>query len=352
MALTASPTSETPQTLADAINELKAALRAYPPPMEAGMKITTAIDTESFNAIFTLHSQVIRDTGKLSYVHLAHLLWQKLVAPQQQLDNIEYQQFRDRMLTNLRRMDMHSCLYPDVAPSLVNLVEKHGTAIKELVLWSTGDREAGIQLAKVMSTGLPELLEDLRARLPQSFPHGVKSFICEYKLDALGLHIETLLREDDEPIKLVIIEDSRKNLRKVAQRVANLPSKRDKERLQIVPIFARYSAEGANAHRKALAENTLDIFEEEMRRFNAIDSIADLLDDRFEEILKDARLLVDFDGVLVINGEGMDGTRLARAQAIWPALVQACMHAHGLDEKAAIVHIQKHAQEIHKAVSP
>ncbi|MBI4836056.1 MAG: hypothetical protein HY817_02235 [Candidatus Abawacabacteria bacterium] len=341
-----------PQSWDQVMAGLKIKVGQYPRPRGPQLPISAPIDEDTFKAIFTLHDEIV---GQLRYTELARLLWERMIVPDQALGAEVYEDFRNGIVTGLRRMAIKTCVYPEMIEHLAEFVARHGTTIEELVLWTTGDIEAGIQAAKVMNSRLPTHLGAILAKNKMAFPKGVSSIISAQKLDALGAYMDRLLAENAGKIKLVVIEDSRKNLERINKNVLRGQGMLDagherylmrQSRIQVVPVFALYSAEGQRAREAAVEADNLIEFEQEMTCLNAINSLGDLLEPRFDDILAGSRLLVDFDGVMVRNGHGMDGTRLLRAQAVWPVIVRACMQVHGFTQTAAAAYIQFSARRM------
>lgn len=187
-----------------------------------------------------------------------------------------------------------------------------------MAIWTTGDNAAtGYQPAKIARSGIiSAFVKAVKAN------HGdvtkTEAIISDNKFDELAKHLES----QEGLTKLVIIEDSRSNLRKVTNMAAAINETRPEgSKIEFLPVWAAYSREGIQAKAKGEKEEA----------FYVIDSPKDLLDDRFYEVFRGADVLVDFDGVI---GNNLT-MREAQARVKYNVLVGAVMERNRVDPEQA-----------------
>lgn len=136
-----------------------------------------------------------------------------------------------------------------------------------------------------------------------------------------------IVAQPSGPIKIVILEDTRTNIDKARAEIRQAVGPDEAQRIQVKPIWAGYSRYAKRGEARAQRDNKMAAFEQTKRSANAIDSFNDLMDvERFGPLLKDAHVIVDFDGVL-----SQDETRrveqtqavVEQTQAVYDAIVAA-----------------------------
>ncbi len=294
------------------------------------------IDKPLFDYFFKVQSAIEKE-GRMDYHRYAARLWQELVvgSAEQPVDlaaNYQFKRFEGNLILGLHNIDMRQHIYDDLVDNIGYLVAKFGESVRKVVIWTTGDNKAtGYQPAKIA-----------RSRVISAFTNAVRvhyegdpassgdfissktgAIISDNKFVALTIYLES-----DNLTKLVVIEDSRGNLRRVANMVtvAN-EAKPEGKRIDFIPIWATYSREGMQAKEKAEREGKLGELEQEKAQLHAIDSPSDLLGNRFRGIFDAADILVDFDGVIGNNLTMRD----AQARVKYNALIGAIMDQKGVD---------------------
>lgn len=283
-----------------AIQRQEMTVAPYPPVQER------PIDKTLFDYFFRVQSEIEKQ-GRMDYHRYATRLWQEVVEGGVETPNLasdpQFRRFEGNLILGLHDIDMRQHVYGELVENLGQMIAKYGRSIRKVAVWTTGDNEAtGYQPAKIARSGIITAF----ARAVKSHHEGdvVKSneftaaktatIISDNKFNELGGY----LTAEEGLTKLVVIEDSRSNLRRVAKMVEaiNVARSGDK-RIEFIPVWATYSREGMQARAKADKEGTMDALEAEKAAFHAIDSPKDILDDRFGEIFAGADVLVDFDGV-------------------------------------------------------
>ncbi|OGE64290.1 hypothetical protein A3I48_03620 [Candidatus Daviesbacteria bacterium RIFCSPLOWO2_02_FULL_36_7] len=212
---------------------------------------------------------------------------------------------------------MRQHVYGELVDSLGQLVAKFGQAVRKVAIWTTGDDVAtGYQPAKIARSGIITAFTKA-VRVHNGDLAKTEAIIADNKFNELDKYLES-----QGLTRLVVIEDSRSNLRKVAKIVEIVnEAKTGGNTIEYVPVWAAYSREGIQAKAKGEKEDT----------FYVIDSPKDLLDDKFGEVFRGADILVDFDGVIGNNIT----VREAQAQVKYNALVGAVIEREGVTSDQA-----------------
>jgi hypothetical protein len=306
----------------------------------------TDIDPKIFKYFFDHQYKIEKgaaSTGKggMDYHIYARRMWEELIGDVNPENQEFFNQFENSMILGLHKIDMEPLVYEHVVQSLAELVKKYQKNLKHLALWSTGDVEGtGYQVGKVDSSKIVQAFKKaLKTELPKGQAGEVMKektsfLVLDNKLQALVQYATKALETNhDEKLKIVIIEDSRKNFEKVQNALVGELGDKYKQ-VELIPIWATYSREGQQAEKKASSspdeKSSLKIQKEYL---NAINSFDELLDtDRFESIFKDAHVFVDFDGVIGNNIQ----MREEQAKAIYGALMQAAISSTGLTEQELV----------------
>lgn len=283
--------------------------------------------------------------GGMDYHVYARRMWEELIGDINSENQEFFQQFENTMIANLHGIDMQPLVYEHVVQSLAELVKKYQKNIKHISLWSTGDVEGtGYQVGKVETSKIVQAFHKaLKIELPREqvgkiMKEQTSFFVLDNKLQALVQYATKALEtNNDEKLKIVVIEDSRKNFEKVRNALANELGEKYKQ-VELVPIWATYSREGQQAEKKASSSpDEKSSLEKQKGELNAINSFEELLDtNRFESILKDAHVFVDFDGVIGDNIQ----MREEQAKTIYNALMQPAILSTGLTEQELVEKIK------------
>jgi|GEM_PF-1545186 len=294
---------------------------------------------------FELQSEVEKE-GDMDYNKYATRLWKKFMQTEQ-TDSVGFDNFRGQMITGLHGIDMSKMLAPDISDTMPELVANNRGRIKSLNIWSTGDVAAtGYQDAKISKSGIVRtLISNLQeAVLDRDERHDfirdkTNYIVADDKFEKLAAFVEA--HENDEtvaPLKIVIIEDSSKNLKEVEEL---LKEKIEARKVVIKQIWFTGSREGREAQKKvdklvedsskeALsaseelklkkeAEDAVKELEQKKKDFNSIETFDELLDEkRFGTIFDGAHVMVDFDGVI---GDNVT-MREHQAEVIYNALLR------------------------------
>ncbi|MBI2337767.1 hypothetical protein HYU95_01155 [Candidatus Daviesbacteria bacterium] len=246
--------------------------------------------------------------GAMDYRKYAARVWQDLVVaveeqPQTFENDPAFRRFEANLILGLQDIDMRQHRYSELVDILGELVAKYGESVRKVAIWSTGDDSAtGYQPAKIA-----------RSAIIGSFSKAIKTYDGEESKRFIAEKTAYIIADDkfkqlEEHLKssgvakIVVIEDNRGNLRKVAKIIDSLNVNRpEADKLEFMPVWATYSREGIEAREKAEAEETMAQYEDERNNLNAIDSPVDLLDDKFVKVFNGADVFIDFDGVIADN---------------------------------------------------
>lgn len=276
---------------------------------------------------FSLQSQV-EGEGDMDYHKYASQMWGKFFGePTSERDGEAFSYFENRMIASLHSIDMRKLVYPHVTENLESLIDIRGDQVDEIILWSTGDVAAtGYQAGKIDKSGvIPAFLRALAKRDPgkvRERAQKTRYMVDDNKFDRLVEHTAET-KKDGEQMKIVIIEDSVKNFEKVRTALEERFGKDVVAReFQINPIWAAYSREGLTAQQKAEgSQGEWGNYMARRRALNAIDSFAELLDPRFNDMFSGAHVFCDFDGVIGNNIE----MREEQAKVIFHALTEGAL---------------------------
>jgi hypothetical protein len=279
--------------------------------------------------------------GGMDYHIYARKMWEELIGDINSENQEFFNQFENTMILGLHKIDMEPLVYEHVAQSLTELVKKYQNNIKHIALWSTGDVEGtGYQVGKVESSKIVQAFHKaLKIELPREqvgkiMKEQTSFFVLDNKLQALVQYAtEALETNQGEKLKIVVIEDSRKNFEKVQNALVGELGDKYKQ-VELIPIWATYSREGQQAEKKASSSpDEKSSFKIQKEYLNAINSFDELLDtDRFESIFKDAHVFVDFDGVIGDNIQ----MREEQAKAIYSTLMRNAILSTGLTEQELV----------------
>jgi hypothetical protein len=270
-----------------------------------------------FDYCFSLQSRLEKENGSVDYHDYSHKLWAEF-APILTIDDRNSEQlFEDYVITGLHNIDMSQLVHSSVLETMPDLVEKYHQKVASVAVWSTGDvRGTGYQIAKIIGSGvIQQFMETLHKVSHEDaaaeFIREKTSFIVDdNKISRLKEHVdEKLAKNGNEPIRLVIIEDSAGNFTKAEKA---LESEISSGLVTLTPIWFIDSREGITAEEKVRKledeqhpEAKMHRFEleEKKKKLNSISTFAHLLDERFEQELTGSHVLIDFDGVIGKNIE-------------------------------------------------
>ena len=293
--------------------------------------------SKAYDRIFKIQTN-IEAKGHMDYRAYARDMWQFVTGTPPDDKNPNYLALEGGIIANLHDIPMEELVYPHVVESVAGLIKEYRDSIAHISLWSTGDVEStAYQSAKIYSS---EIVQKFRqALITQLGPkegrrmlqENTRWEVADNKFKNLVAYMGAVLAANDGPVKVIIIEDSVKNFT-TARTYFDQAFGSDSERIKIIPIWATYSREGQQAKEKSKTSGTEPQFEETVRGLNGIASFSELLDtQRFGEILKDAHVFVDFDGVIGDNLRMRD----AQASAILSAAVDALSHEWNTDRATA-----------------
>ncbi len=223
-----------------------------------------------------------------------------------------FEEFVIDLVASLRSIDSSNYLLPKVSQWMSQLIEKYGKKIRSVVLWSTGDTETGFQNWKIAKSGLARAF--IRGIMAQGtskvFVDGVHYQVDSRKLKSLAAYIDKWIAlHQDEILRLVVIDDSAQNLHMI-EAVLLTEDVNGKPR-------------GANVQFTPLQVDNSKTEVGVKSKFTKIAGIQELLAPRFEAVLDDAHLFVDFDDTLFKNSLAQGGMQVEQAQVIFDALVRA-----------------------------
>jgi len=301
------------------------------------------VDPVIFQYFFDLQATMEKESEDkgMDYKEYARRVWRDIVGdPDNDADLFKH--FESSIIYRLHVINMEPINYPHLVENIVELVKKYQSSISHLAVWSKGDVAAtGYQLGKIDSSRIVNLYRDSLREAFDTREAGkimkekTSYMVLDDKFAGLIQYVGRILEgAPEEKIKLVIIEDSRKNfevVRKVIEDSFGIG------RVEVCPIWAVYSREG----QKAKAGSRDEDWQALRRNLNAIDSFADLLDDKFLRIFFRAHVFVDFDGVIGDNIK----MREEQAKAIFGPLVQALVLKTGLNQIEILERIKQKISE-------
>lgn len=252
----------------------------------------------------------------------------------------DFKNFEGNLILGLQNIDMREHVYPELVDNMGQLLARYGDSVASVSIWSQGDEQAtDYQVAKIAKSGIMRVF--LKAVIGkdqasvEDFIEGEAGFMVS---DDKFKNLNEFLQRHPQKTKVVIIEDSRKNLQKAADLVANLNSSRSKgSQIEYIPIWAAYSREGIQAREKG---------EEFDAALNPLNSPKDLLQEKFAPIFSGAHILVDFDGVIGNNVS----MREAQSRAKYNALISSISALRGISaedaEKVVNDNLQKRKEKL------
>lgn len=268
------------------------------------------VPQEFYDEFFKLQVN-IEGEGAMDYRKYAFVLWERVFGSEPDLEDAIYREFEGNIILGLHQIDMNVLVYPHVKDSMHQLVEALVEKARKVILWSTGDTEStGYQVRKInRSKVIHKFLLALAEVIPDKETR--KKFMKEQTVYMVeGNKIEELekyfVKEGADIKKVVLIEDSRSNMDKVAALVDGL------EDVEYFPIWTLYSRSGMKAR-------GADGFDSLKKQYSGIDSFEDLLGDDYLSAADGADVIIDFDGVL---GDHVC-MRNMQAQVKWLALKNA-----------------------------
>ena len=281
-------------------------------------------DSWAYQALFNLQEELEKEKP-MDYHEYAAKLWEKITGQEPDTLRASFRTFEGSIIARLHDIPMRSLVYEDVKTSMGPLLQKYQDSVKMISLWSKGDVAAtGYQVGKIESS---QVVQDfMREVLAQSGVAGGKKLLREKmrydvaddKMKGLVAYVGEQLPKTEGIMKLVIIEDSRKNLGEVKKAIEQTLGEEVAARVEVVPIWAAYSREGTKAYKDSQVKGSEQDFLARKQELNGINSFKDLLDaKRFGEKFKGAYVFVDFDGVIG------DNLQLRNEQA--NAILSACV---------------------------
>jgi hypothetical protein len=283
----------------------------------------------------------IESEGAVDYGKFAKEMWEYLTGEPAGYENSYFREFEHGMIRDLHGIDISKLMYPHVKESLPELISRWSESVHKVMLWSIGDVSGtGYQVQKIRSSGIvPQFMRNLSAELGSEKARAFLEKKTEYmvdddKFDRLGEYLARELPQGE--VKIVIIEDSPENFEKARNAVrARFGAAAD--RIQIIPIWAVYSFRGKKEEAKAKTPEAQAAFWEKKHALHAINSFEELLDDKHKGLMKDAYLLVDFDGVIGNNAE----MRKKETEAVYNNFIHAYANFKNVSISAAEARIRE-----------
>lgn len=286
----------------------------------------------------------IKKGGGIDYHTYARKMWEDLIGPITSENEEFFKRFTNQLIVNLHEIDMEPLVYEHISSNLTEIIGKYKN-LNHVALWSTGDVEGtGYQVAKVVNSKIvgafhKALKTNLSSSTSGEFLKDKTSFlVTENKVQALVEYALSFLEKNpDKKIKIVIIEDLRKNFDKVKDALQTALGEKF-SKIEIIPIWATYSREGKKAEEAALiSPQDVNKLSEQKNELNSISTFEDLLDtSRFGKIFDDAHVFVDFDGVIGDNTK----MREEQAKAIWSALHGPALESTGFSPQSLLDRIK------------
>lgn len=289
----------------------------------------------------------------MDYHQYARQLWCNLVvgsdvSPTVFKDDPVFTNFEANLIVGLLDIQASKHIYAELPNVMEDVVGKYGRNIARVAIWSKGDVTAtayqDIKIARSrVITALNKALgsqygeeEAKRFRAEK-----IAYLVSDDKFKVLEEYLQRLTGQ----AKLVVIEDSRSNLRKVKELVDVINQTRPAaHQIDYIGIWATYSREGINARKAAeVNPDKQQQFESDRSLYHAVDSPSELADSRFESIYNGAHIMVDFDGVIGDNVK----MRQMQAQATQNALLAAMMVRGGVDIDKAEENIINNLRKLH-----
>ena len=257
---------------------------------------------EDWMHIFGLRSQV--EGGGMDNLKYAELLWDTYIGKEKRQGPQRAQcffQFQRDFADGHRHIPSEQLVYPEFKGAAgENMMQQFllqiAPEIKKVILWSKGDVEAtAYQVMKIFCSDILNRVQEIvcmgrAAGIPVEPREGFDFWVTEHKVARLEAYIASIEPEEGATVKrpqrIVVLDDSRKNLAKV-QALA-------KPWVEIVPIWAAYSREGIDTLEKAPGE-----FVDDVLTLKGVRSPLEIR--KYDYLMKDAVVLLDFDGVFVDN---------------------------------------------------
>ncbi len=300
------------------------------------------IDPAVFKTFFELQVKLEKEGaamgGGMDYHAYARRMWTDLVGPIDENSETSFKQFEDALISGLHDIDMRPNVYEHVTENMVALIRQYQDRIKNTAIWSTGDVEStAYQVGKIESSEIVKsyhrALKDATSKeeTKDIIKEKTSYLVADEKFQALAQYVEGVFtKNSEEKVKIVIVEDSRGNFKKVEDTLAKVFGERASQ-IEVVPIWVTYSREGKQAEEKAAAsDEARDALAQEKVKLNAVDSFAELLDEsRFGDKFEGAHVFVDFDGVVGNNIKMRD----EQARVTYNALMSAATKLTGKKEE-------------------
>jgi len=259
--------------------------------------------------------------ARMDYREYARILWQERVDSDGDFSSPAFLQFEKDLISGLHNIDMGELVYGDIKANIDLLVATLEPVIRKAILWTNGDVSAtGYQVLKVRQSGII-----LATRLAMMDALGVEKGKSEFgrrteymveddKMGRLRAYFKEMKADGRKPVKVAVVEDSRKNIDKVQ---ALLDEIFGLNRVAFEGIWAAYSREGL-AYKKSFEDGEIsaDDYSRELWCYNAINEFSELSNPQMLKRLQDAELLIDFDGVIGDNVR----MRNVQAQVTYAAL--------------------------------
>lgn len=287
-----------------------------------------------YDYIFRLQGSVEQDQAEndrgMDYCEYARRMWRDATGGEE-AEGDAFSLFKKSLIFNLHEIEMRPLVHPDLGESLKKLVATYCGNIATVALWSTGDdRATGYQHRKIQRSGLiSEFVKAHRAARigNESGESGMQTayLVADNKFSRLAEYARKLQDlNGQDSLKFVVIEDSVGNFEKAERAITQAVG----SEVEIIPIWFTDSRAGIVAqaqidcieddHERELAQATLD---ERKNVYNAIASFDELLEDVWLARLKNAHVLVDFDGVIGDNVAMRD----VQARVTYGSLVRGLM---------------------------
>ncbi|MEQ1849003.1 MAG: hypothetical protein ABL890_00215 [Candidatus Peribacteraceae bacterium] len=290
-----------------------------------------------YDVLFGLQSEmekVSKTTGVISYKRYAEMLWSKLGFAK---DDGPFKAFERQLIREMRSIPMDDLVDKALTDpaTLKGLLELPGV----IALWTTGDASVTrYQKWKVLKSQVGQSVHQLIGESieptmttksflrqePRSDHGRVVSIVADDKMKALREHIESA-----KPTKIVVVEDSRKNLDAVQKLALDIDPV-----IEVVPIWCTSTREGTE-----LRASDRTKFDQVCSDTMNIASMSEILE-KTNQIAPDDRTLwlIDFDGVVADNVQMRERQMDAKMRAIQSVLPDVHTERDILDllEKAKV----------------
>ena len=169
----------------------------------------------AISRFFELQEQIEKDLsrGGMDYFRFSKELWKCFFKEDPDIENPQYREFEAIIVLGLQKLTTRELIYPDIKRNLVEILHQLYPIVERVVLWSRGDvHNSGYQMAKMELSGLKTVW--LRGLLGAG-KEKARSYIRDKTSIIINEEKDSPLRglvESVRPQKLVVVEDSLKNL--------------------------------------------------------------------------------------------------------------------------------------------